>query len=183
MRFIHASVQSNGNIDLCSKDEALNFKADIAKDNKYKTKFIRNTVVEPAPNQANWILKNAAIAVLLKYLHNFWWSLKMPLINCKIELKIKWKNYFVLSRKDNDNANDNDHGKNTVFDKKGSKLYVPVATLSARDNKKLSNIRNKAFKDPFIGINIKLKLSIKIRQMNIDAFSNQVLLELIDYLL
>ena len=69
----------------------------------------------------------------------------MPLINCKIELRIKWTNYFVLSPNDNDNANDNDHGKNTIFDNKGSKLYVPVATLSARDNKKLSNIRNKAF--------------------------------------
>ena len=32
----------------------------------------------------------------------------------------------------------------------------------------------KDFKDQFIGINIKLKVSIKIRQINIDGFSNQV---------
>ena len=37
-------------------------------------------------------------------------------------------------------------------------------------------------KDQFIGMNIKQKLRIKIRQMNIDIFSNQTLLELIDYL-
>ena len=29
-------------------------------------------------------------------LSNFWRSLEMPLINCKIELKLKWKNYCAL---------------------------------------------------------------------------------------
>ena len=145
MRFSHANVQSNENIDLCSKDEALNFKTDIAKDNEYKAKFIRNTIVEPAPNQANWILKHATIAMPLKYSHNFWWSLKMPLVNGKIELKTKRTNYCVLSPNDYDNANNNDPGNNTIFDNKDSKLYVPVATLLARDNKKLSNIGSKGF--------------------------------------
>ena len=30
------------------------------------------------------------IAVPLKYLNNFWRSLEMLLINCKIELSLKW---------------------------------------------------------------------------------------------
>ena len=30
------------------------------------------------------------IAVPLKYLRNFWRSLEMPLINCKVELSLKW---------------------------------------------------------------------------------------------
>ena len=69
----------------------------------------------------------------------------MPLINGKIELKTKWTNYCVLSPNDYDNANNNDPGNNTIFDNKNSKLYVPVATLLARDNKKLSNIGSKGF--------------------------------------
>ena len=56
---------------------------------KYKAKLFGNTVVQPAPNPANGILRYATIAVPLKYLSNFWRSLEMPLINCKIELNFK----------------------------------------------------------------------------------------------
>ena len=38
-------------------------------------------------------------------------------------------------------------------------------------------------KDQFIGMNIKQKVRIKIRQMNLDIFSNQLLLESVDSLL
>ena len=50
----------------------------------YKTKLLRNTIAEAPPNQANIILKNAAIAVPLKYLSNFCRSLEMLSLNCKI---------------------------------------------------------------------------------------------------
>ena len=51
-----------------SEDEATNFNADIANDNnfksfKYKVKFLENTKVQRAPNNANGILKNATIEV------------------------------------------------------------------------------------------------------------------------
>ena len=36
----------------------------------------------------------------------------MPLINCKVELKLKWTKYCVLSAKGNDNDNDN---ANNIF--------------------------------------------------------------------
>ena len=49
-----------------------------------RLKLLGNTVV----NETNGILRNF-IAVLLKYLSNFWRSLEMPLINCKVELKLK----------------------------------------------------------------------------------------------
>ena len=39
---------------------------------KYKAKLLGNTVAQSALNQANGILKNAAIVVPLKYLRNFW---------------------------------------------------------------------------------------------------------------
>ena len=66
----------------------------------------------------------------------------MPFINCKVELKLKWTKYCVLSSASNDidNNNDNDqdnNSKNIIFTTKITKLYVPVVTLSARDNQKL----------------------------------------------
>ena len=67
------------------KDEANNFDVDNAnncfKHFEYKAKLLENTVAQSAPNPANRILKNAAIAVPLKYLSNFWRSLEMPVIN------------------------------------------------------------------------------------------------------
>ena len=65
---------------------------------------------------------------------------------------------------------------------KRKKSYVPVVTLSATDNQKLLKRLSKGLKDQVIGINIKQKRGIKIQQMNIDIFSNQTLLKLIDYL-
>ena len=65
----------------------------------------------------------------------------MPLINCKVELKFKLAKYCVLSATGNDNLNNNDNddnGNNIIFTIKDTTLYVPVVTLSARDNKKLS---------------------------------------------
>ena len=41
-------------------------------------------------------LKNATIAVPLKCLSDFWRSLEMPLINCKVELKLKRTNHCVF---------------------------------------------------------------------------------------
>ena len=46
---------------------------------------------------------NVKIAVALKYLSNFFRSLEMPLINCKIHLELNWTKDCVLSSDDNDN--------------------------------------------------------------------------------
>ena len=86
------SSETTGTFQFYSKDEAINFNADIAYNNdfksfKYKAKLLGNTEAQPAPNAATGIQKNAAIAVLLKYLSNYWRSLEIPLINCKVELK------------------------------------------------------------------------------------------------
>ena len=45
----------------------------------------------------NGILSNAAIAVPLKYLSNFWRSLQMPFISWKVELKLQWTENCVLA--------------------------------------------------------------------------------------
>ena len=54
---------------------------------KYKSNFISD--------------RNVKIAVPLKYLSNFWRSLEMPLINCKVELSLKWYENCILSRTGN----------------------------------------------------------------------------------
>ena len=46
---------------------------------KYKANLIGNT-------ENNGTKNGVKIAVPLKYLSNFWRSLEMPLINCKVEL-------------------------------------------------------------------------------------------------
>ena len=68
--------ETTGSLWFYSKDEATNFSADTAntdnfKSFKYKTKLLGNTVAQPGANAANGILRNAAIAVPLKYLNNF----------------------------------------------------------------------------------------------------------------
>ena len=60
---------------------------------KYKSKLLGNTEADHKIE----ILKNATIAVPLKYLSNFRISFEMPLINCKVELKLKWTKYCVFS--------------------------------------------------------------------------------------
>ena len=41
--------------------------------------------------------------------------------------------------------NDNDKANNIIFTIKDTKLYVPIVTLSARDNEKLSKLLSKGF--------------------------------------
>ena len=67
---------TTGSLWFYSKDEATNFNADIGdnvafKSFVYKTKLAGETEAKPAPNNNNGILKNATIAVPLKYLSNF----------------------------------------------------------------------------------------------------------------
>ena len=71
-----------------SEDEAPNFNDDYANANNFKSfrhnvELFGNTVAQPAPNQANGILKNATIFVPLKQLSVFGRSFEMPLISCK----------------------------------------------------------------------------------------------------
>ena len=108
--------------------------ADLTADNsssfKYKVSLLGNPVA------ANNIARiNVKVVVPLKYLSNFFRSLEMPLINCKIKLNLTWKKECVLST-DNDNA---------VFIINDTKMYVPVVALSKEDNKDLIEQQNKGF--------------------------------------
>ena len=70
----------------------------------------------------------------------------MPLIKCKVELKIKWIKYCVLFAAGNEHyTNDNVNANHIIFTIKDTKLYVPVVTLSARDYQNLSKGLSKGF--------------------------------------
>ena len=88
---------------------------------KYKSSLIENR-------------NGAKIAVPLKYLSDFWRSLEMLLINCKVELSLVWNENCVAW---NENCVLSSEERNSVF-ATDAKLYVPIVTLSAENNAKLS---------------------------------------------
>ena len=123
--------------------------------------MLKNTVADGA----NGILRNRKIVVPLKNLSNFWRSLEISLINCKVELTLKWTKYCVLSAAGadnvNGNVNDNVNFNNIIFTIIGTKLYVPVVTLSARDSKKLSKLLSKGFERSIYWNEYKTKIEDK----------------------
>ena len=114
-----------------AEDDAV---ADLTADNsssfKYKISLLGNPVV--ANNIAR---RSVKVVVPLKYLSNFFRSLKMPLINCEIKLNLTWNKECVLST----------GGGDAVFIINDTKLHVPVVTLSKEDNKDFIEQRNKNF--------------------------------------
>ena len=119
-----------GSLWFYSKDEATNFNnnlenTDNFKSFEYKTKLLGNTITQPVPSEPNGILKNATIAVSLKYLSNFRRSLEMPFINCKIEPKLEWAKYSVLYAAGNDDTNaDPNNIISTIKDTRQNYVYL-----------------------------------------------------------
>ena len=74
--------------------------------------------------------KNVEIMVPLKYLSNFWRTLEMPLINCESNLILTWSTNCVI-------VSANVENQNALFSITDTRLYVPVVTLSTKDNSKL----------------------------------------------
>ena len=71
----------------------------------------------------------------------------MPLINCKIHLELNWTKSCVMYGTNAYDADD-DHNNETTFKIAITKLYVPIVTLSTRDNVNLTKQLNEAFKIP-----------------------------------
>ena len=70
----------------------------------------------------------------------------MPLINCKVMLSLKWIENCVLTTVAVGADADATGADSVTFKKTDSKLYVPVVTLSAEDNVKLTKQLNEVFK-------------------------------------
>ena len=106
--------------------------------NSSSFKYKASLLDAPVAAGGNSRIANTKIVVPLKYLSNFFRSLEMLLINCKIHLDLSTV------------------AGNTKFIIKDTKLYVLVGTLSKEDNllKILLSNKIKDFRDQFIGMSI-----------------------------
>ena len=157
---------TSGSLWHFGRDEIIN-NADVTNDDnapkfKHKASLIGNTEDDGTRNAVK-------IAVPLKYLSNFWRSLEMPLINCKIELSLKWYETCLLTAATTANFKITD-----------AKLYVPIVTLTVEDNSNSTNKRQiEENKIVQIATNndIKFRIAYKIKNCLIQAVK-----VLIDYL-
>ena len=83
--------------------------------------------------------QNVELMVPLKYLSNFWRTLEMTLINCEVNLMLTWSGNCVIVSTDVAN-------QIATFAITDTKLYVPVITLSTKDNEKLLQELESGFK-------------------------------------
>ena len=70
----------------------------------------------------NTFVKDTKIVASLKYLSNFWRSLEMSLINCKVHLELNWIEDCILCSA----------GDSAIFEITDAKLHVPLVTLSTK---------------------------------------------------
>ena len=61
----------------------------------------------------------------------------MLLINCKVEISLKWIENCMLTT-----------ANTATFEITDVKLYIPIVTLSSENNVKLSNLLSEGFKRP-----------------------------------
>ena len=120
------------------RDEVPANDADLTDTNSDSFKYKAALVGKPANavNNTNCFVQNAKIVVPLKYLSNFWRSLEIPLINCKIHLELNWIEDCILSSA----------GDSAKFKITDSKLHVSIVTLSTKDNVKLTKQLSNGFK-------------------------------------
>ena len=128
---------TSGNVWQFKRDEVPANNADLTINNsqsfKYKAALVGKTANH---NDGKSSVKDAKIVVPLKYLSNFWRSLEMPLINCKVYLELNWIEDCILSSA-------GDSAKFAITD---AKLHVPIVTLSTKDSVNLTKQLSEGFK-------------------------------------
>ena len=137
---------------------------------KYKANLIANT-------ESDGTKKGVKIAVRLKYFSNFWRSLEMPLINCEVELSLKWIENCVLTTAEIGANADATGADSATLEVTDVRLYVPVVTLSAEDNVKLVKQLNEGFKRPVYWNNYKVtdNKAVKIAAANAEQHIRELL--------
>ena len=111
--------ETSGNLWQYYKDDPND---NLANSESFKSKV---KITGKTPNNGN--TKDVEIVVPLKYLSNFWRTLETSLINCEVNLILTRSKDYVIT---------NSTGEET-FARTETKLYVPVVTLSTKDNEKL----------------------------------------------
>ena len=109
-------LKTSGNLRQYYKDDPNH---NLTDSGSFKSKV---KITGKTPNNGN--TKDIEIIVPLKYLSNFCRTLEMPLINCEVNLILTWSKDCVIT-------NSTGEGK---FEITETKLYVPVVTLSTKDN-------------------------------------------------
>ena len=94
----------------------------------YKSKLISGT-------------DDVKLVVPLKYVSNFFRLLEMLLVNCKIDLELTWNKNCMISSL---NATKVDNPLSFMIT--NTKLYVPIVTLSIKDNTNLTKQLNEGSK-------------------------------------
>ena len=138
------------------RDEPSNLLFCKSESSIYKTSITGNTYNVGAGEtdyDANKFGENETETVVpLKHLRNFWRTLNIPLINCEIELTLTWsKNCDLVDMTVRAAVNNNDHlaivaPTGLEFQTTGTKLNVPVVTLSKENDKKLLEQLKSGFK-------------------------------------
>ena len=127
----------SGSLWQFKRDEVPANNADLSIDNsklfKYKAALVEKTTI--AFNNTNSSLKDSK-TVVPKYLSNFWRSLEMLLINCKVHLELNWIEDCILS-------NDEESAKFKITD---TKLNAPIVFLSIKDNVNLTKQLSDGYK-------------------------------------
>ena len=123
----------------------------VTTDNSSSFKYKSSLLGESAAGGANRKFKDVKIVVPLKYLCNFFRSLEMPLINCKIHLELSWSKDCIMP---------STVGV-TAFQTTNTKLYVPIVTLSTKNNVNLAKQLNEGFKRLVYCNEYKSKIEIK----------------------
>ena len=117
---------------------------DDPNDNMEQSESFKSKIKITGKTPPNGNTKDVEIMVPLKYLSNFWRTLEMPLINCEVNLILTWSKDCVIT-------NSTGEGK---FEITETKLYVPVVTLSTKDDEKLLQQLKYGFKQQLVGINM-----------------------------
>ena len=95
---------------------------------KYEAALVGKTA--DAVDNRNSSVRHTQIVVPLRYLSNFWRSLEMPLINCKIHLELNLIEDRVVSSA----------GDSAKFKITDAKLHVPILTLCTKDRENLIKV-------------------------------------------
>ena len=118
---------STGSLYQFKRDESPDNNANVGNNTTslvYKSKFIKGT--------DNNNVNNVKLVVSLKYVSNFFRSLELPLVNCKIDLELTWHKDCIIS------SADAAAGQVVSFMITDTKLYILIVTLSTKDNTNLT---------------------------------------------
>ena len=143
-------ADSSGSLSQFKRDESPKNNAgnplNIALDNSTSFKYKASILGKAGDADGNdRSLKNVKVVVPSKYLSNIFRSLEMPLINRKIFLEVNYNNNCVMHGADAYTAADNNN-REITFQITSTKLYVPVVTLSTKDNVNLTKQLDEGFK-------------------------------------